>query len=97
MNSKEYILELSQRTGYTQDVTQKLVRGVVDAMAQKFDEGESVSIPSFGTFELRSRMERIVVNPSTGQRMMVPPKIVLNFKPSASTKEKINKTATINE
>lgn len=97
MNSKEYILELSQRTGYTQEVTQKLVRSVVEAMAQKFDEGESVSVPSFGTFELRSRMERIVVSPSTGQRMMVPPKIVLNFKPSASTKEKINRTEAADE
>lgn len=97
MNSKEYILELSQRTGYSQEVTQKLVRSVVEAMAQRFDEGENVSIPTFGTFELRNRMERVVVNPSTGQRMMVPPKIVLNFKPTASTKEKINKTDINNE
>lgn len=97
MNNKEYILELSQRTGYTQDTTQKLVRSVVDAMAKRFDEGDSVAIPSFGTFELRSRMERIVVNPLNGQRLMVPPKVVLNFKPSTSTKERINKTKIENE
>lgn len=91
MNNKEYIAELSRRTGYSQDSTQRMVRAVIEAMAQKFDDGESVSVPDFGTFELRNRMERIVVNPSTGQRMMVPPKIVLTFKPAASVKEKMKK------
>jgi len=97
MNNKEYIFELSQRCGYTQENTQKLVRSVVEAMSSMFDEGENVTIPSFGTFELRNRMERIVVNPSTGQRMLVPPKIVLNFKPIASIKEKMKKVSAENE
>jgi DNA-binding protein HU-beta len=92
MNNKEYIFELSQRCGYTQDNTQKYVRCIIEKMASKFDNGENVFIPNFGTFELKNRMERIVVNPSTGQRMMVPPKIVLNFKPVASIKEKLRKS-----
>ena len=50
-----------------------------------------MSVPDFGTFELKKRMERIVVNPSTGQRMLVPPKIVLNFKPATSVKNKMKK------
>jgi DNA-binding protein HU len=32
-----------------------------------------------------------MVNPSTGQRMIVPPKLVLNFKPAASIKEELKK------
>lgn len=68
-----------------------MVRCVVEAMAQHFDNGENVVVSDFGTFELKNRMERIVVNPSTGQRMMVPPKIVLNFKPSPSVKSKMKK------
>ena len=38
---------------------------------------------------MKKRMERIVVNPSTGMRMLVPPKLVLGFKPNASIKEKL--------
>lgn len=79
MNNKEYITELSRRTGYSQENTQRMVRCVLESIASTFDEGENVSVPDFGTFELKKRMERIVVNPSTGQRMLVPPKIVLNF------------------
>ena len=37
------------------------------------------------------RLERIMVNPSTGQRMLVPPKLVLGFKPSTTWKDKLKK------
>ena len=91
MNNKDFITELAQRTGYTQDNTQKLVRCVIETKASYFDEGDNVSVPDFGTFELKNRMERIVVNPASGQRMMVPPKLVLNFKPDVSMKEMLKK------
>ena len=65
------------------------MRCVVEAMASKFDAGEDVQVPDFGVFELKNRMERIVVKPSTGQRMLVPPKIVVNFKPAQSVKDKL--------
>lgn len=91
MNNKDFIAELSQRSGYSQDNTQRLVRCVIEAMASRFDEGESVTVLSFGSFELKNRMERIVVNPSTGQKMMVPPKLVLVFKPLAEVKQRLKK------
>lgn len=89
MNNKEIILELSQRTGYTQTDTQKLVRTLIDEMGNRFTDGESVYLNNFGTFEVKKRLERVVVNPGTQQRMLVPPKLVLNFKPIASIKENL--------
>ncbi len=91
MNNKEYIAELSRMTGYSQENTQRMVRCVVEQMALQFDEGENVVVPDFGTFETKNRMERIVANPSTGQKMMVPPKIVLNFRPAMAVKIKMKK------
>ena len=91
MNNKEFIAELAQRCGYTQEKTQNLVNILVEAMASNFDEGEAVSIPSFGTFEIKKRLERILVNPSTGKRMMVPPKLVLNFRPTPLVKEQLKR------
>lgn len=89
MNNKEYITELSQQTGYSQDDTQKLVRKVIDAMISEFEDGEVVAIPNFGTFEVKKRMERVVVNPVTKKRQLVPPKLVLGFRPVAAVKEKL--------
>lgn len=91
MNNKEYIAELSRHTGFSQDDTQRMVRCVVEGMSQKFDEGIGVSIANFGVFEIKKRMERIVVNPSSGQRMLVPPKIVVTFKAETSAR----KTASV--
>ena len=91
MNNKEFITELAQRSGYTQELTQRLVHTFVDAMGDGFCDGEAVMLPGFGTFEVKKRMERTVTNPATGQRMLVPPKLVLGFKPAASIKGKLKK------
>ena len=91
MNNKQFIQELAQRTGYTQDDVQKMVYSMTDAMNEKFQEGDNVVMHNFGTFEVKKRLERVVVNPGTGQRMLVPPKLVLSFKPVASIKEKLKK------
>lgn len=89
MNNKEFIAELAERTGYTTKDAQRMVNFLVDAMGDAFQEGDSVLVPNFGLFETKKKMERIMVNPSTGQRMLVPPKLVLNFKPNQTWKEKL--------
>ena len=57
-------------------------------MAQKLQDGNTVAIQGFGTFEVRKKLERISINPATQQRMLIPPKLVLTYKPSAILKEK---------
>ena len=89
MTNKDYILELAEQTGYSPEDTQKMVNVIVETMGDIFQEGNMVLVPSFGTFEVKKKMERVMVNPSTGQRMLVPPKLVLNFKPNANWKEQI--------
>lgn len=91
MNNKEYIARLAATTGRTQDDTQKLVRTVIRALADDFGDGEPVSIPGFGTFEVKKRLERVMVNPTTGKRMLIPPKLALTFRPNAAVKEKLKK------
>ena len=89
MNNKEYIQELAQRSGFSQDDTQRMVHHVIDAMIEEFEEGEPVTISGFGAFEVKKRMERVVVNPTSKKRQLVPPKLVLSFRPAASVKEKL--------
>lgn len=56
MNNKEFISELSQRCGYSLDDTQKLVRSVIESMAQRFDDGDGVSVDDFCVFEVKNAM-----------------------------------------
>ena len=89
MNNKEFIAELAERTGYTAKVTQKLATNLIHAMADTFQEDNAVLVPNFGVFETKKKMERIMVNPSTGQRMLVPPKLVLSFRPNQTWKSQL--------
>lgn len=91
MNNKDFILELSNRTGLAAAEVQKKVYLVTDAMNNSFQEGDSVFVPSFGVFEVKKKNERVIVSPTSGQRMLVPPKLVLNFRPNMAWKEKVKK------
>ena len=91
MNSKEFVSELSRRLGYTNKDATQLVASVVSILATELQEGKTASLQGFGTFEVKKKMERIVVNPVSGQRMLVPPKLTLGFRPSQLLKDKLNK------
>jgi DNA-binding protein HU-beta/integration host factor subunit alpha len=89
MNNKEFIAVLAARTGFSVKDTQTLVNNIVNNMGDAFQEDNAVVVPNFGIFETRKKLERIIVNPASGQRMLVPPKLVLNFKPTQTLKDKL--------
>lgn len=93
MNNKDFIAALSKASGSSRETTQRMVTAVIEAMSDTFDGGDSVSITGFGTFEPKKRVERVMVSPTTGQRMLVPPKVVLAFKAAAAVKETVRKNS----
>ena len=91
MNNKDFIRDLSQRTGFTQEQTQRMIQSMVDYIGDNIGEDNPLQLSGLGTFEVKKRMERTMCNPSTGQTMLVPPKLVLAFKPSTVIKEKLKR------
>lgn len=91
MNNKEFISEVARRCNYTMANTQKMTLSVFDQLLSIVETEETAQVSLFGTFELKKRMERVLVNPNTGKKLMVPPKLVLGFKPAVSLKEKAQK------
>jgi DNA-binding protein HU-beta/integration host factor subunit alpha len=94
MNNKEFIAELSKRTAQKTDQTQQMINALIGAMGDRFMEGDAVQLPNFGMFEVKKKLERIMVNPVSGQRMLVPPKLVLGFKPNPTWKDEIKNGGT---
>ena len=68
--------------------TTQLLDSTVSVMTKQLQDGDTIAIQGFGTFEVKKKMERISVNPVTQQRMLVPPKLVLTYKPSNVLKDK---------
>lgn len=88
MNNKEFTSELANRLGYTIKDTSELISSLLVEMIQELEEGNMIAIQGFGTFEVKKKAERISIHPSTKLRMLVPPKLVLSYKPSNTLKDK---------
>ena len=83
MNNKEFTSELAERLGYTIKDT-----SLLSDMIQELEEGNVIAVQGFGSFEVKKKAERISINPASKQRMLVPPKLVLSYKPSNTLKDK---------
>lgn len=94
MNNKEFVTLLAGRTGMKVSETQKTMESIISIMGDCFQEGDTVQMANFGTFEVKKKLERIMVSPTTGQRMLVPPKLALTFKPNPTWKDMIKKGGT---
>lgn len=90
MNNKEFVAELSRRLGYSQKDSSALLSALVSEVSGQLEEDRIVSIQDFGNFEVRKKLERVVTSPATQQRMLVPPRLVVAFKPSTQLKDKFN-------
>lgn len=87
MNNKEFIAELAQRSGYSAKTTTQMSNALVDTMVSILENDETLTVVGFGSFEVKLKKERILVNPQSKQKMLVPPKLSLSFKPNTSLKD----------
>ena len=88
MTNKELVSELSEQLEWTQVKVSEVLAEAVDLFNNKLAENATITIPNFGLFQTHKQTERISVNPQTQQRLLVPPKITVNFKPAFVLKEK---------
>ena len=88
MNNKEFTSELAERLGYTIKDTSELIGSLLSSMTQELEEGNVIAVQGFGSFEVKKKAERISINPASTQRMLVPPKLVLSYRPSNTLKDK---------
>lgn len=89
MESKELIDSVAKKLGRDTTDVGHLVDALAEAIKSRCSQLDVVAVPGFGTFEAKKRNERVVVNPSSGRRMLVPPKITLGFKVSNVLKKRI--------
>ena len=90
MDNKKLVEKVAEKLGRSTDDVNKLLEGLASVLRARCGELDSVIVPGFGTFEPSKHNERVMVNPKNGQRMLVPPKIVLGFKVSNVIKSKLN-------
>lgn len=90
MNNKEFITKLAKRCNITIGEATANIDAFVNVMTERLKDNDQLNISGFGVLEAKMRKERLSVNPKTGQRFLVPPKVVPSFRPSSKLKEKFN-------
>jgi len=89
MNSAELTATLSQRLQLSKTEVNKRIDDVASVIASELLKKNTVSLGNLGSLEVVKRNERISVNPSSGKKMLIPPKLVVKFKMSNSLKDRL--------
>lgn len=90
MNKTEFVTALKEKTGFTNDQAYKAIDSVFEVITEELEKGGTVTIQSFGTFEVRERAARAGVNPQTRQPIQINASKSPAFKVSYKLKERVN-------
>lgn len=89
MKHKDFIEKVATSSGLDKNLAEKLSKTTCLIISDILAEGNSISVQGFGSFIVKKREERLSVIPSTGKRLLIPPKLVPGFKPGTTLKDKI--------
>jgi len=103
VTKKEIVKTISDEIGLTQLKTKEIVQRTFDAIVDtlveetlaKIDQGQDdktlgrIELRNFGVFEVKKRAARKARNPRTGDRVDVPEKFVVTFKPGKEMEERV--------
>ena len=89
MTKKEIVKQIADKIGQTQLKTKEIVQKTFDAIVKTLVEDRRIELRNFGVFEVKKRAARKARNPRTGDKVFVPEKFVVTFKPGKEMEEKV--------
>src|SRR5262249_32773854 len=89
VTKKEIVKQIADRIGLTQLKTKEIVQLTFDAIVDTLLADGRIELRNFGVFEVKLRKARKARNPCTGEKVDVPPKNVVTFKPGKEMEERV--------
>lgn len=93
MTKAELTRKLHESMGITHKEATIYIETVLDLLKGSLESGEQVKVSGFGVFEVKQKNARQGRNPQTGEKIILPARRVLTFKPSSVLRDAVNKTA----
>ncbi len=90
MTKTELISAVAEKTDSTKKNAEAAVNAMISTITDALAIGEKVSIVGFGTFEVRDRKEKQVINPQTKKMMTAPASKAPAFKAGQVLKNAVN-------
>ena len=91
MTKTELISAVADKADFTKKNAETAVNAIISTITDALSGGEKVSIVGFGTFEVRDRKAKQVINPQTKKMMTAPASKAPSFKAGQALKNAVNK------
>lgn len=87
MNKRELVEAVASKTDLNITTVESALEAVVSAISTALAQGDKVTIPGFGTFEVRDRSARTGRHPQTGETIEIAASKAPAFKPASALKD----------
>lgn len=91
MNKTELIAAVAEKAGLSKKDSEKAVNAAFETITNELVAGEKVSLVGFGSFDVKTRGERIGRNPKTKEEITIPASRVPQFKAGKALKDSVAK------
>ena len=81
MNKTELIDKVAKESDLSTSAAEQVVNSVFSAIAEAMKSGDKVTLVGFGTFSTSERAAREGRNPQSGEKIAIPAKKAVKFKP----------------
>jgi integration host factor subunit beta len=95
VTKKEMAKAIAEETGLTRHQVQGVVQRVFDGITETLAQEGRIELRNFGVFEVRKRRPRKARNPRTGEKVKVPAKLVVIFKPGREMEVRVGRLKTL--
>jgi len=82
---------IAEEMGLTQLQAKEIVQRVLHGIVETLVTAGRIELRNFGIFEVRRRKPRKARNPRTGDKVKVPAKLVVTFKPGREMEERVGR------
>src|SRR6476661_1716497 len=91
MTKKEMAKAIADEMGLTQQQVQQVVQRVFDSITETLVQEGRIELRNFGVFEVKKRKPRKGRNPRTGEKVKVPARMVVTFKPGREMEKQVGR------
>ncbi|HIQ85920.1 MAG TPA: HU family DNA-binding protein [Candidatus Scatomorpha gallistercoris] len=91
MNKAELIAAVAEKSGISKKDAEKAVTATFDAITEELVAGGKVALVGFGSFDVKTRAERVGRNPRTREEITIPASRTPQFKAGKALKDAVAK------
>ena len=90
MNKRDLVDAVANKSDLDRRSAESAIDAAVEAISGALADGDKVTLPGFGTFEVRERNARTGRNPQTGETIQIAASKAPAFKPASALKTAVN-------